>query len=198
MKYILLSIIFPAALLAGDFEYVGTKKCQACHKKEENGNQHGAWLKSKHAQSWDLLMGEDAVKIAREANIQGPPHKAPDCVKCHAVGFGKGGYEIKDDAFWNPDKGDKEAAKAVSRMEHLRNVGCESCHGPGSEYSKKKIMAGIFDGSLKAEDYGLDPKPGEENCKQCHNEHSTKPKPFDYKKAVEAIAHPYPEGYRDQ
>ena len=53
-------------------------------------------------------------------------HLDSDCVSCHTTGYGMGG----------PD--------APTNVGHLKDVGCESCHGPGQEHladpAKGKIM----------------------------------------------------------
>ena len=101
---------------AQEFQYLGTHKCKACHKKEEKGNQYGIWLESKHAHVFALLYTENAKKFAMEWGLKKPPHEEAACVRCHVVGFGEGGYEIKDESFWNPPKDDKTAQKAVKKI----------------------------------------------------------------------------------
>jgi len=75
-------------------------------------------------------------------------------------------------------------------------------HGAGKDYRKKKIM---IDREL-AISKGLVPQT-EAVCLSCHNDESPAWKPdrytledgslagFDYDQAVQAIAHPVPEGY---
>ena len=118
--------------LAGDFKYVGTFKCKVCHKKDEKGNQWKAWTESKHSKIYDTLKTEKAIQYAKEAGLKKHPTQEPECLECHVVGLGKGGFEIKDEAFWNPADDDKKGKKAKKRMEGLKNAGCETCHGPGS------------------------------------------------------------------
>jgi c(7)-type cytochrome triheme protein len=67
-------------------------------------------------------------------------------------------------------------------------VGCESCHGPGSDYKSKKVMvdpeAARLAGMLMIENA--------EGCTQCHNEESPTFKGFDFDKRWAEIAHPVP------
>ncbi|MGB5105752.1 MAG: multiheme c-type cytochrome [Candidatus Zixiibacteriota bacterium] len=61
----------------------------------------------------------------------------------------------------------------------LTGVGCESCHGPGSEYKAQKVMK---DKTL-ALAAGLT-EPKKEVCIKCHNEKSPTFKGFEFDKAV--------------
>ena len=90
------------------------------------------------------------------------PQKSEKCLNCHVTGHGVAVEE---------------------------GVGCESCHGPGSEYKTIKVMKKIFAGEVKGADYGLI-NPGEAQCKTCHNEKSPTYKTFDFKKKFAEIAHP--------
>ena len=64
------------------------------------------WEKSKHHHAYQTL-----VDATRPSNRQ----YDPECIVCHTVGFG----------YVSGFKSEKATAK-------LENVGCESCHGPGS------------------------------------------------------------------
>ncbi|MBL7024879.1 MAG: cytochrome c family protein [Candidatus Marinimicrobia bacterium] len=190
---ILVGFISVGLSSAQPIEYVGSQKCKSCHKSEKKGAQYKLWEESKHAKAFDVLLSEAALKIAAERKLKLPPSESPECLECHTVGFGKGGYEVMDAAFWNAPKEDKKARKAIKRMEGLKNVGCEVCHGPGDAYKKKKVMQGIYSDSLKASDYSLVTIPSEETCLKCHNERSPSFKPFNYEERVKEIAHPFPK-----
>jgi hypothetical protein len=176
-----LSLVGAPVLAADPFEYVGVKKCRTCHKKELIGNQVAPWEKSGHAKAFETLATEEAVQYAREAGIQGPPQEADECLECHVTAHGVDETRIK----FPLDAGD--------------GVQCESCHGPGSAYRKKKIMS----------DRGLATAKGlievsEAGCVTCHNDKSPAWDPkryslpggghagFDYEQAVEKIKHPIP------
>lgn len=62
------------------------------------------------------------------------------CVSCHVTGYGRPG------------------GSSVVHNEGLTNVGCESCHGPGSLHAKKPSAA----------EHKLARDPTETVCKQCH------------------------------
>lgn len=93
------------------FTYVGSKVCAECHGEDAIGNQYKIWASSPHAKAYNLLVGEKAAEISKRKNIPFP-EKNEKCLKCHATGKGK--------------------VESIVR----EGVGCESCHGPGSEYYK--------------------------------------------------------------
>src|SRR5262249_46730943 len=79
-----------------------------CKKCHESA--YNVWLKSKHSHAYESL-----VKATRPALRQ---HDG-ECIVCHTVGFTyQTGYRNERDT------------------PHLKNVGCESCHGPASEHVK--------------------------------------------------------------
>jgi len=159
--------------------------------QREKGAQYKIWKETKHAKAFDALLTEKARKIWIEKGLKSSPDKAPECLECHTVVFGAGGYEVMDEKFWSPADDDRAGKKAAKRMENLKNVGCENCHGPGSAYKKKKIMEAIDAGTASRDEYGL-LKPNEESCKRCHNERSPSYKPFNFEERIAEITHPFP------
>jgi len=157
---------------AGDFKYVGARKCKTCHKKELMGNQYGAWQESPHAKAFETLKSDAAQKIAAEKGVSGPASEAAECLKCHVTASGK-------DA----------SAFASGPLKPQEGVGCESCHGPGSAYRKKKVMA---DHAASVAAGMWEPGKNAEVCTACHNAESPTYKPFDYAARVKEIAHPIP------
>jgi len=72
-------------------------------------------------------------------------------------------------------------------------VSCESCHGAGSNYYKKKTMEEIAAGTLDGKTVGL-LEPTEAMCKTCHTpEGNSFYKDFVFAERVKKIAHPIPE-----
>lgn len=93
--------------------------------------------------------------------------KNAECIKCHSTdGAGK-----------------------------FPNVGCEACHGPGSEYKSPNIMnkqkwAADPAGQLKlATAAGLIAKPDEKICVKCHNKQSPNFQGFNFAQMKEKIKH---------
>src|SRR5262249_10549475 len=78
--------------------------------KKCHESAYNVWLKSKHSHAYESL-----VKATRPALRQ---HDG-ECIVCHTVGFTyQTGYRNERDT------------------PHLKNVGCESGHGPASEHVK--------------------------------------------------------------
>ncbi len=178
-------------------DYVGSKKCKSCHKKKSSGAQYKIWEETAHANSFEVLKTPEAKKTAEELGIETNPWETPQCVKCHTTGYGEGGYEIKEAAFWVQKTEKGKPTKEVKRMTALQHVGCEVCHGPGSEYKSKKKMNAIFHENITMESVGL-LIPSEKTCVKCHNEESPTFALFDYESFYTRISHPYPEGFREK
>jgi hypothetical protein len=105
--------------------------------------ESAAWEKTKHAKAYSTL-------IDRKHEFD------PECVKCHTVGFGY------ISGFRHP-----------SSSQELANVGCESCHGAGSNHVDNP-QAGYGDTS-------------DAICRNCHDTDNS-PK-FEYDKYVIPIKH---------
>jgi len=144
---------------ASDPAYVGSKKCKICHKGDKNGNIWETWEAGVHAKAMESLIekGDD---------------KNPECLSCHTTGYGKGGYDPEAD---------------VEKPLDLAHVGCEACHGPGSDYKSKKVMedreAALAAGMIV---------PDAATCITCHNENSPTFKGFDFEEYWGRIAHKLP------
>ena len=139
-------------------KYVGSAVCGSCHRGEMHGHQYSLWRMSAHANAWAVLSSPKGYAAAAKQGIKGEPAKAPECLKCHTTGYGAA---RSDTAF--ADEG----------------VGCESCHGPGSEYMPEAIMRDRR-AAVKA---GLK-MPSPETCGACHGDK------FDAAAGMKKIAHP--------
>jgi hypothetical protein len=114
--------------------YVGNNGCKGCHP-----TAFAAWEKSKHFHAWDTLR-----KAEKDPTRYGWPVTAyPDCVGCHVVGF-------------------REQTGFLSYADtpNLAGVGCERCHGPGSDHvmAPAKNKLGLHGGVA-----------GSMLCIQCHD-----------------------------
>jgi hypothetical protein len=175
-----LALLFLLASPAlAEHKYIGAKDCGRCHKKELIGDQYGEWQKADHSKAFEVLKSDKAVELAKKKGITTPPHETDQCVKCHATAHGV-----------TPEM----TAKAPLKLSD--GVQCESCHGPGSDYRKKKTMSD-HDKAVAA---GMwEPGKNEKICLACHNDESPTWDPakgFDYKAAKKAIAHPIPEAVK--
>jgi bacterioferritin-associated ferredoxin len=157
------------------FEFIGAKKCGMCHKSEKKGAQLAKWQESKHSKAYETLASDAAKAIAAEKELATPAQEAPECLKCHVTAFSV------------------MANIADQKITLEEGVSCESCHGPGSAYSKMKVMKAITAGTQDAGEVGLT-TPTAETCTGCHNEESPTFKgEFKFEEMAAKIAHPYPE-----
>ena len=145
-------------------KYVGVMACAQCHKSPMMGYQFSLWRMSDHAKAYASLATPEALQWARIEGVEGNPQESELCLKCHVTG---GSGPIPSLSSFSVDEG----------------VGCESCHGPGSEYSHQAIMID----KPAAVEAGLQ-EVTRNRCMECHeNAHD---KPFDIDAAWSAIRHP--------
>ena len=85
--------------ISSNSPYVGAATCAACHSE-----QYSIWEKSGHAH---------AMATLEKKNQQFDN----ECVRCHVVGFEKGGFQT------------------LLTTPQLANVQCEACHGPGRAHA---------------------------------------------------------------
>lgn len=115
---------------------------------------HEVWAKSGHGHAFETLKTKGA-----EAD--------PNCIRCHTVGFGESsGYRREFDG------------------QRLASVGCESCHGPGSEHVSQRSQAladSAFEVSFKFR------KLGEADCTSCH--YGEFSRPFVWKRFWPLVEH---------
>ncbi len=147
---------------------IGVDKCNVCHKSEKRGNQAAVWAESAHAKAFATLATDEAKAIATEQGL-GDPQKASECLVCHTTKGFLGEVEVDESGKYSVEEG----------------VGCEACHGAGSEYKSNKVMQ---DPELAAA-AGL-VKPDEKQCLSCHNEKSPTFKEFKFEERWAQIAHP--------
>lgn len=150
--------------------YIGVDKCKVCHKSEAKGNQYGKWFESKHSKAYKSLTIPKANEIAGKAGITSPS-ESEKCMSCHSP-YGQAAPTLKADG-----------------------VGCEACHGPGSDYKAMNIMK---DRNL-AKQNGLVIFESEDainaHCMKCHkkdNPYHSVPD-FDFTTAWKSIVHKYPK-----
>lgn len=128
-------------------KYVGAKKCKTCHIK-----QYNSWEKTNMAESFKNLEKGVMVEEKKKAGLEDKDYTHdPECLKCHTTGYGKGGFV------------------SLEETQHLKNVQCESCHGPGSEFMKimKKKKKTFTLEEVKAAGLII-PSESEKGCLECH------------------------------
>jgi hypothetical protein len=125
--------------------YVGSAVCGDCHDLE-----HERFVEhAKKARSYE------SVAVMRSGLTD---EEYRNCLECHATGYGQPGGFVSMEA-----------------TPHLKDAGCEVCHGPGSRHVETSDRADI------RSDLSL------ETCRRCHNEERVRS--FDFKPLLFGGAH---------
>jgi YVTN family beta-propeller protein len=156
-----LAMAAPPAAEGPGPKHVGSLACGTCHQGPMMGYQLSLWRMGPHARAYASLSTERADELARRWASAATPRPRPSA--CAATRPGDG--------------------PAAATFSHMEGVGCEACHGPGSDYMAEAVMRDRPT-AMKA---GLRPVT-EKTCASCHaNAHG---KPFRYAEAKATIAHP--------
>jgi hypothetical protein len=107
--------------------YAGAEVCKACHLPA-----YIIWKGAKHSQAIAELQ-----RVGKQFD--------PECLACHVVGLGGGGYISQD------------------TTPELANVQCENCHGPAKAHAADPAVRPVPPAGATAR--GL---PGEGTCRTCH------------------------------
>jgi len=126
-------------------EYIGSSACKSCHQKEYTSFISHA----KKSRSFESI--ERVKKGLTEDEVK-------KCYLCHTTGYGKRGGFISSE-----------------KTPHLKNAGCEVCHGPGGIHAKTKNRSDIKKHQTM------------EDCAVCHT--SERVKAFRYKPLIHGGAH---------
>ena len=125
--------------------YVGSDACQDCHETEYENFKTYA----KKAHSYE------SIKVMKKGLTEAEFRK---CFECHTTGYKKpGGFRSEEGT------------------PHLKNAGCEVCHGPGSLHVETNEPEDII-GSMTAKD-----------CEVCHS--AERVGAFHYKPLIHGGAH---------
>ncbi len=148
--------------------YVGSQSCMSCHTGAEEGHQDVLWMRGRHAHAYWNLAADWALFLAKArphyADLEEPI--ADDrCLLCHVTGA------QEPDSLFAP----------TSRREE--GIGCEACHGPGSQYIGGEVMS-----DREAFLAAGGKIPDEQTCVQCHR----RSEQFDWAEFGPKIAHPRP------
>ncbi|MCC6862991.1 MAG: beta-propeller fold lactonase family protein [Bryobacterales bacterium] len=141
--------------------YIGSAACGKCHRGEAGGHQWSLWRMGPHARAWAVLSTASGFQQAAKRGVE-DQFSDPRCLKCHATGFLEG------------------AAARTETATIDEGVGCESCHGPGSEYAVEAVMRD----RPAARAAGLAKSP-RQACAACHQGAK-----FNLQEALRKIAHP--------
>jgi len=125
--------------------FVGSLACRECHPEEYDNFMTYA-KKSSSFQSIEKQMRHLT------------PDEIKQCYPCHTTGYGQPGGFI-----------------SLEETPHLKNAGCEVCHGPGAEHARTGDPATIISTMSK------------KDCEVCHI--SERVKAFQYKPLIHGGAH---------
>ncbi len=150
-------------------QYIGTKSCKLCHSRKSIGAHYKVWAKGPHAQAFETLASDAALKIGAERGLTEPPQKSAECLSCHVTGHGL------DKKRYGKDY---DAAQGVT---------CEACHGPAERYWEEDKHTGAAASSAELQ------HPGEKTCLGCHNEKSPTFRKFGFEAHWKKIVHKTPE-----
>jgi hypothetical protein len=153
-----------------EHKYVGAAKCKMCHNSPAKGEQFKKWTDSKHSKAFETLASPAALEVGKKLSID-KPQESDKCLGCHVTGFSA------------------PATVKAATFAQTEGVGCEACHGPGSDYMAMKVMKDK-PAALAA---GLN-IPNEKTCIGCHNDKSPTYKTFVFADFLKQIAHPIPKG----
>ena len=158
--------------------FVGSNACAECHKEE-----YDIWKKTPHASAF-LSLDPKNERHGFE-RLKGVSRLFdPECVCCHVTG-------------WNPEDvyryrsgyiAEKFAANAeeINASKILKGVGCENCHGPGSQHIEL-ANEGEDEQAAKLMRYTKEQANTNEGCYKCHDLDNSPN--FEFEKYWPKIAH---------
>ena len=97
-------------------DYVGVQSCQSCHSSLASGSIFPVWESGPHRSALQILDTDSAQAYLQSENIS-----IDNCLQCHSTLGRKGQDEFE-------------------KLLHQQGIGCERCHGPGSQYIQSTIM----------------------------------------------------------
>ena len=97
-------------------DYIGSSACGACHSSLASGAAQIEWQAGPHADAFISLSSPGARQV-----LEDRANDISSCLPCHST---------------------ISHAPIGERQERIQSegVGCERCHGPGSEYSQSAVM----------------------------------------------------------
>ena len=100
--------------------YVGDETCEVCHSSASIGKQFQIWQRSSHAWAYKDLGSPESMAIARK--MKSDSQKNLRFFACHTTAPGA------------------HLPEMISTFRKEDGVQCESCHGPGEDYSHFSTM----------------------------------------------------------
>ncbi|MFH1573204.1 MAG: multiheme c-type cytochrome, partial [Acidobacteriota bacterium] len=146
-------------------KFVGVEACARCHHGPGMGYQFSLWRMSPHARAYAVLSTPAAAARAVEIGLSEDPRKSPECLRCHATAY------------------NLEPGRAAPSFSPSEGIGCERCHGAGSDYLPEAVM--LDRPAATAAGLRI---PTKAECLECHEE--AHGRPFDVDRAWGEMAHP--------
>ena len=120
-------MVVVSMVYAGDFTYVGAKKCKMCHKGAKKGEVWEKWEKGPHAKALETLKakGEDKNPKCLECHVTDVKAAAEEgvgCEACHGPGSAYKSMSVMKDKAKAMENGLIEPTEAV----------CKKCHNEKS------------------------------------------------------------------
>ena len=151
------------------YTYTGSAYCRGCHASTAAGEIFQVWNSTAHASAYTVLDSPEAQEYLSQH-----PTPLENCMQCHTT-LGRPALSKKEQEI------------------NLEGVGCERCHGPGSEYSQTVVMkdreafirTGGSPGTLD-HCYSCHARNPEEDSLHC----PLQSEEFDAEQSWPAIAHP--------
>ncbi len=172
MAIVAFLFVYFSGTQAAEPRYVGVERCRVCHEPASIGAQSKIWAAGPHASAYTVLESDSArAWLARHSST------VESCMGCHTT-LGR------------------MAQNEPERLLNAEGIGCERCHGPGSNYSDFNTMLdrkaftdhGGVVGSLKDcyQCHVADPATVEIHCPFQH-------RPFNADSAWQVIRHQVPQ-----
>ena len=116
--------------------------------------------------AYEILSSSEALDIGAPLGIISP-QRSDECLRCHQTAYNLSLDDLRES------------------FDPTRGVQCESCHGPGADYSSLPVMRdreqALANGLLI---------PNVQTCRHCHNSDSPTYRGFNFDEYVERIRHP--------
>jgi predicted CXXCH cytochrome family protein len=136
----ILGLLALSGTIGGEATYEGTSRCNDCHDDQVEN-----WETTFHGidfSEWNYH-DEPTNKYTYGMEENDTSGMIGSCAECHVVGYGQTDIGGFDPALpWN----DTYNAGDDGENLHLLRIGCENCHGPGSDHTSSKAPADIDSG----------------------------------------------------
>lgn len=127
--------------------FTGSEACGKCHRAT-----YRSWKENPKATALDALKPGQRAEIKAKTGLD--PQKdytgEAACLGCHTTGYGKPGGFV-----------------SLAATPELAGIGCEECHGPGSEYNEVMRARGRHYTNDEIRAAGIISPT--EQCGRCHN-----------------------------